>query len=140
MAQPSDDPTGGAEGVTTSVSPLGFEETLHRLLTVIEQRGLHVFALIDHDGAAAEADLTLRPTRVVIFGSPAAGTPLMAATPLLALELPLRILVWEGRDGRTRLSHLTADALTEQFHVPSELTGPLGAPAALIDAALAIER
>src|SRR4051812_36875131 len=105
-----------ADGIVTRLSPWGLDATLNRLLTEIAGRGLRLFALIDHDGAAGEAGLELAPRRVVLFGSPAAGPPLMAAHPLMALQLPLRILVWEDADGRVRLSHLP----------PQELTRPAG--------------
>jgi uncharacterized protein (DUF302 family) len=133
----SDDGDGyGADGVETRESSLPFETTLERLREVIERRGLRVFDVIDHQAAAVDVGLTLRPTRVIVFGSPNAGTPLMVAYPLLALELPLRILVWEADDGRARVSHLAADALAGQFRIDATMIGPLAAPAAIVSDAL----
>jgi uncharacterized protein (DUF302 family) len=129
--------SGQVTGVTSRVSPWPFEATVNRLLGAMEERGVRVFDAIDHRAAAVEAGLELRPTRVIVFGSPAAGTPMMVASPLLALELPMRILVWEADDGRVRLDHLTAEALAGQFHLDPALAGPLGAPDAIIAAALA---
>lgn len=123
------------DAIETRESPYGFDETLGRLLSAIEGRGLRLFAVIDHDGAAREAGLTLRPTRVILFGSPAAGTPLMAETPLLALQLPLRILVWERDDGRTMVSYLTAQALVAPAGVDAARTPALsGVPGLIAEA------
>jgi len=127
------DGASSARGVRTRASPLGFEETLQRILSAIEERGLRLFGVVDHDAAARDVGLALRPTRVVVFGSPAAGTPLMAESPLLALQLPARILVWQGEDGGVRLSYLTAEELAEQFGLDPQKAPPLSAPAALID-------
>jgi uncharacterized protein (DUF302 family) len=125
-----------SRGLVTVNSPMSFEDTSQRLLDVIHERGLQVFDVIDHAAAAAEVDLVLRPTRVVIFGSPAAGTPLMVEHPLLALELPLRILVWQD-DGRTRLSYLDAATMGEQFEIDQMQSAPLHAPAAIVAATVA---
>lgn len=132
-------PEGGsrADGIVTRLSPWGLDATLNRLLTEIAERGLRLFALIDHDGAAEEAGLELAPRRVVVFGSPAAGTPLMAAHPLMALQLPLRILVWEGDDGRVRLSHLTPQELTRPAGVDATGAAFLGGAATLVAAVVA---
>jgi uncharacterized protein (DUF302 family) len=123
-------------GLVTVSSPMSFEDTLQRLLGIIHDKGLQVFDVIDHAAAAAEIDLVLRPTRVVIFGSPAAGTPLMVEHPLLALELPLRILVWQD-DGRTRLSYLNAATMASLFEIDPTLSAPLHAPEAIVTAATA---
>jgi uncharacterized protein (DUF302 family) len=121
-------------GVQVYESELPFEEALARLRSVIAERGLHEFAVIDHAAAAAAAGLALRRTTVVVFGSPTAGTPLMVASPLLALELPLRVLVVEGDDGRTRLAHLTGAALVELVGLEGQGLQPLDAPAAVVAA------
>ena len=122
--------------IQTRLSPFGLDATLSRLLSVIERRRLRVFALIDHDGAAEDAGLELRPSRVVIFGSPVTGTPLMREWPLLALQLPLRILVWEGEDGGVRLSHLTTEALIAPVGIEPARAASLGGAAGLIEEAL----
>jgi uncharacterized protein (DUF302 family) len=126
-----------ADGIVTRLSPWGLDATLNRLLTEVADRGLRLFALIDHDGAAEDAGLELAPRRVVVFGSPVAGTPLMAAHPLMALQLPLRVLVWEGADGRVRLSHLTPAELTRPAGVDPADAPFLGGAAALVAALLA---
>lgn len=129
-------PVPETDAIETRESPHGFDETLGRLLSTLEGRGLRLFAVIDHDGASREAGLTLRPTRVILFGSPAAGTPLMTETPLLALQLPLRILVWERDDGLTMVSNLTTEALVGPAGVDSARTPALSGVPGLIDAAI----
>ncbi len=123
-------------GVVTRLSPYGLDATVKRLLSTIEGRGLRVFAVIDHDGAASEVGLHLRPSRLVIFGSPETGTPLMVESPLLALQLPLRILIWEPEGGQVRLSHLTTEALTDPVGVDAARAQPLSGIPGLIDASL----
>src|ERR1700686_5840838 len=85
-------------GVITKVSPLSVLETVARLVTLVESKGMKVFAVIDHSGEAANVGLALRDTKVVIFGSPQAGTPVMRSAPLAALDLPLKVLVWADGD------------------------------------------
>jgi uncharacterized protein (DUF302 family) len=82
----------------TKLSPSSVEDTVANLEAALTARGLKLFAVIDHSGEAAKAGLSLRETRVVIFGSPQAGTPVMEAAPMAALDLPLKVLVWA--DGR----------------------------------------
>src|SRR5882724_12162630 len=94
----------GDEAVVTKLSPWSMSETLARLSAVVAARGMEVFAVIDHSGKARDVGLDLRDTKLVIFGSPSALTPLIEAAPLAALDLPLRVVVWE--DGyQTRVSY-----------------------------------
>jgi uncharacterized protein (DUF302 family) len=94
--------TGGVVTVTSSAS---FDSTLARLERAIAAKGLTIAARVDHAAAAKKANLTLRPTTLVIAGNPAAGTPLMLADQTMGVELPLRFLVWTGEDGRARVSY-----------------------------------
>ena len=119
-------------GVHVQVSPFTFLETVDRLQALIAARNLQLFDVIDHQAAAAGVGLELRPTRVLVFGSPAGGTPLMHEWPALALCLPLRIAVWQGDDGLTRLAHRTREALIAQFDLDPERVDPLALPAAII--------
>lgn len=119
----------------TRVSSGSVAETLDRLEELITGRGLTLFAVIEHDVAAAEAGLSMRPAKLVIFGDPAAGTPLMVAAPLLALDLPLRILVWQDESGRTLVSHGSVDELQERYGLTDEQVAPLRGVALLASAA-----
>ena len=92
-------------GVVTVTSSASFDSTLARLERAITAKGLTIAARVDHAAAAKKANLTLRPTTLVIAGNPAAGTPLMLADQTMGVELPLRFLVWTGEDGRARVSY-----------------------------------
>jgi uncharacterized protein (DUF302 family) len=98
-------------GVLTRPSRHGFEETLTRLEASVRQAGLRVFARLDHAVAAREAGLTMPPATVLVFGNPAAGTPLFLRQPTLALDLPLRALVWQDQEGRVSISWNAASYL-----------------------------
>ena len=109
-----------ASGVVTAVSASAFDSTVARLERAAVANGLTVAAKIDHAAAARKAGLTLRPTTLIIAGNPAAGTPLMVADQTMAVELPLRFLVWQGEDGKTRVSYDPIKAIAARHH----LTGP----------------
>jgi uncharacterized protein (DUF302 family) len=123
------DPT----GITTKLSPLSVEDTVARLLDLLSARGIKLFAVIDHSGEAQANGLRLRDTRVVIFGSPQAGTPVMEAAPLAALDLPLKVLVWADGD-QTRLAYAGPTELAARYGLSAELAGRLAAIDALTDA------
>jgi len=122
--------------MVTKPSPWSVEETVSRLTAVIEARGLKLFDVIDHSGEAAAAGLELRDTKVVIFGSPAAGTPVMQAAPLAALDLPLKVLVWADADG-TRLAYAAPAELAERYGLDDALAARLAGIDVVTDAALA---
>jgi uncharacterized protein (DUF302 family) len=124
------------EELVRTTSPLSVGETVARLEALIAERGLTLFAVVDHDGAARGAGLDLRPTRVVLFGIPRAGTPVMEAVPEAALDLPLKVLVWDD-GGRTALAYLAPAALAARHGIPAGLAGSLGGIGALVDAAIA---
>jgi uncharacterized protein (DUF302 family) len=108
-------------------------DNVDRLVELVQTRGMKVFVVIDHSGEAAQSGLDLRDTKVVIFGSPAAGTPVMQAAPLSALDLPLKVLVWDD-DGQTTVSYLDPDALARRHHLSAELAGRLAGIGPLTDA------
>lgn len=135
MSAPTDPPT-AAQGIVTKASPYGVRETLDRLEAAIRARGLEIFAHIDHGGNAARAGLTMQPAHVLIFGNPTAGTPLMVASPLLALDLPLKALIWQDREGRAWVSHNSTAYLADRYAIPSDLVKNIAGIDALIDAAL----
>jgi uncharacterized protein (DUF302 family) len=117
------------EVVVTKSSPWSMADTVARLSAVVAARGMKVYAVIDHSGHARDVGLDLRDTKLVIFGSPEAVTPVIAAAPLAALDLPLRVVVWE--DGhRTLVSYPAPEAVARRHG----LNGELAAALASIDA------
>jgi len=93
------------EGLTSIESTFGPKETMDRLEAEIHQKGMNVFARIDHAAGAAEAGLTLRPTELIIFGNARGGTPLMESSQTVGIDLPLKALVWEDASGKTWISY-----------------------------------
>jgi uncharacterized protein (DUF302 family) len=106
-------------------------ETLRRLETEVTAHGLKIFGRIDHSGEAERAGLAMRPTQVLIFGSPKAGTPLMVAAPTLAIDLPLKALVWEDAGGAVWLSYNSPEYLQQRHGVPEALVANIAGAAAL---------
>ena len=97
------------------------DETLQRLQSLLQEKNIKVFALIDHSGEAEKAGLTMRPTKLLIFGNPKGGTPLMQAAPTAAIDLPLKALIWEDADGRVKLSYNDPAYLQRRHNIPAEL-------------------
>jgi uncharacterized protein (DUF302 family) len=120
--------------VVTKSSPSSVAETVARLERELEARGVKLFAVIDHSGEAAAAGLRLRDTKLVIFGNPAAGTPVMEAAPLAALDLPLKVLIWADGD-QTRISYVDAAELGARYGLSNELADRLAVIDAITDAA-----
>jgi uncharacterized protein (DUF302 family) len=120
-------------GVVTKTSPRSVPATVARLESLAEAKGLKLFAVIDHSGEAKQAGLELRDTKVVIFGSPQAGTPVMQAAPLAALDLPLKVLVWSDA-GQTQIAYTAPATLAARYELSAELAARLGAIDALTDA------
>lgn len=108
-------------GLVQIASPYPVEETLRRLQAAFAAKGLQVFAVIDHSGEAEKVGLKMRPTKVVIFGSPKAGTPLMVAAPSLAIDLPLKALVAEDAVGKVWLTYNDSEYLQARHGVPEQL-------------------
>jgi uncharacterized protein (DUF302 family) len=123
------------EEVVTKTSSRSVADTVARLRSLVEAKGMKVFAVIDHSGEAKQAGLDLRETKLVIFGSPQAGTPVMAAAPLVALDLPLKVLVWADH-GQTRLSYTRPAALAARYDLSDELTQRLAGIDPLTDAVI----
>ena len=122
--------------MVTKSSPSSVAETVASLERELEARGVKLFAVIDHSGEAAAAGLQLRDTKVVIFGNPAAGTPVMEAAPLAALDLPLKVLIWADGD-QTRINYVDAAELGARYGLSDELAGRLAVIDAITDAAAA---
>lgn len=96
-------------------------ETMNALESVVRDRGLNILARIDHSGDAAKAGLTLPPTELLIFGNPISGTPLMIAAPTIAIDLPLKALVWQDDHGRVWLTYNNPQYLQERHGIPDQL-------------------
>jgi len=109
------------DGLMTTPSRHSVDETLERLSAVMRATGVTVFALVDHSGEAAKVGITMRPTKLLIFGNPKSGTPLMIASSSIAIDLPLKVLVWEDADGRVWLSYNSPAYLQARHHLPQEL-------------------
>ncbi|HWD74079.1 MAG TPA: DUF302 domain-containing protein [Solirubrobacteraceae bacterium] len=122
-----------ADQVVTKLSASSVEDTVARLSGVVAAKGMKLFAVIDHSGEARAAGLELRDTKLVIFGSPQAGTPVMDAAPLAALDLPLKVLVWADGD-QTKLSYTSPAALAARYGLSDELAGRLAGINAITDA------
>jgi uncharacterized protein (DUF302 family) len=118
-------------------SPYSVPETTKRLESVLQAKNLTVFARIDHSGEAAKVGLTMHPTQLVIFGSPKSGTPLMVASPTLAIDLPLKALVWEDAEGKVWLSYNSPDYLKQRHDIPDELVKNIAMAGALLEKAVA---
>lgn len=127
----------GQGGIVTKTSSFGsVSETLERLRLTVRAKGLEEFALIDHSGAAERVGLAMQEARLLIFGSPRAGTPLMVASPLLALDLPLKVLVWRGPEGGVLVSYNATSYLVRRHGIPEDLVGNIAGIDALVDGAL----
>jgi uncharacterized protein (DUF302 family) len=124
------------EGIVTRPSPFSVEETLERLQEAIHSRNLTLFAHIDHSGEARRIGLKMQEAHVLIFGNPKAGTPLMIASPLLALDLPLKVLVWQSADDRVWVSSTSVAYLKVRYALPQELVGNITGVDALIEQTL----
>ena len=115
-------------GIVTIPSKHSVDETVARLEHILQEKGIKLFALIDHSGEAEKAGLKMPPTKLAIFGSPKAGTPLMLATPSIALDLPLKILIYERKNGEDTngnvfISWNAPDFLAERHGLPQDLLG-----------------
>ena len=119
-------------GLLQVPSPYSVDETLNRLQSVFAEKGMKIFALIDHSGEAEKAGLKMRPTKVLIFGSPKGGTPLMVAAPSLAIDLPLKTLVAEDDGGRVSVTYNDPQYLQQRHNVPADLIKNLAGAGALI--------
>ena len=119
-------------GVVTKPSLMPLAETVAKLSEIVTAKGMKVFAVVDHSGEAETVGLELRDTKLVIFGSPAAGTPVMVAAPLSALDLPLKVLVWADGE-QTKVSYVSPDELGVRYGLGEELTQRLAGIHAITD-------
>ncbi len=120
-----------SQGIITIPSRYSVDETVARLEAMLHEKGIKLFAIVDHSGEAASAGLAMPPTKLLIFGNPKAGTPVMLAAPSAAIDLPLKILVAEDAAGKVTLSWNDPEYLQQRHNIPAELTANLKAAAAL---------
>jgi uncharacterized protein (DUF302 family) len=109
------------KGIVEIPSNHSVDETVENLKGILQSKSIALFALVDHSGEAANAGLQMRPTKLLIFGNPKAGTPLMLAAPSCAIDLPLKILVWEDAQGKVWISYNSAEYLQKRHGFPVEL-------------------
>jgi uncharacterized protein (DUF302 family) len=114
------------QGIVTSQSRYSFEETVAKLESMLKEKGIKLFTIIDHSGEAANAGLSMPPTRVLIFGNPKGGTPLMLAAPSTAIDLPLKILVAEDAQGKVWISWNDPAYIQQRHGFPKELMANIG--------------
>lgn len=113
--------SGSNNGIIDKPSTHSVDETLRRLTDTLQGKGVTVFAIVDHSGEAAKVGLAMRPTKLVIFGSPKAGTPLMLASPSIAIDLPLKILIWEDGASKVWVSYNSPAYLRKRHGLPEDL-------------------
>jgi uncharacterized protein (DUF302 family) len=118
-------------GIVTIRATQSVDETVRKLEGILHAKGIKLFTVIDHSGEAAQAGLQMRPTKLLIFGNPKAGTPLMIAAPTIAIDLPLKILVWEDAAGKVMVSYAAPAYLAARYALPPELTANIAAVEAL---------
>jgi len=108
-------------GIVDVPSNHSVDETVERLKSILQSKGITLFALIDHSGEAEKVGMKMAPTKLLIFGNPKGGTPLMLAAPSIAIDLPLKILVWQDGQGKVWLSYNSPEYLKERHGLPQDL-------------------
>ena len=110
-----------SKGIVDKPSNHSVDQTVDRLKAILQAKGVTLFALVDHSGEAEKVGMKMPPTKLLIFGNPKAGTPLMLASPSTAIDLPLKVLVWEDPQGKVWVSYNSAAYLQERHNLPAEL-------------------
>jgi len=108
-------------GIVDIRSNHSVDATVEKLKSILEAKAVTLFALVDHSGEAKKVGLAMRPTQLIVFGSPKGGTPLMVASPTLAIDLPLKALAWEDADDKVWLSYNSPDYLKRRHEIPDDL-------------------
>ena len=124
------------KGMLHRSSPYCVDETVERLGAVLQSLGIPVLARIDHSGGAAALGLEMKPTKLLIFGNAKAGTPLMLSAPTVALDLPLKVLVWEDADGKVWVSYNTPQYLQERHGFAESLLPNIAGIRVIVDEAV----
>jgi len=109
------------KGLIDIASNHSVDETVQKLKGILQAKGITLFALVDHSGEAAKAGMKMRPTKLLIFGNPKGGTPVMLAAPSSAIDLPLKILVWEDIQGKVWITYNSPNYLQERHNIPPDL-------------------
>ena len=112
---------GQGNGIVQLASHHSVDETVEKLKGILQAKGVTLFALVDHSGEAEKVGMTMPPTKLLIFGSPKAGTPLMQASPSIAIDLPLKILVAQDEQGKVWISFNSPEYLQERHGLPADL-------------------
>lgn len=118
-------------GIVTLTGHLPVDQTVQKIEETLQAKGIKLFTVIDHSGEAERAGLSMRPTKLLIFGNPKAGTPLMLAAPSIAIDLPLKILVWENSEGQVQISYNSAAYLQARHALPPDLVQAIAGVAVL---------
>jgi uncharacterized protein (DUF302 family) len=114
-------PSTADKGLIDKPSQHSVEQTVEKLKNILQSKGVALFALIDHSGEAEKVGMKMRPTKLLIFGNPKAGTPLMLAAPSVAIDLPLKILIWEDAAGKVWVTYNSPEFLRERHGLPPDL-------------------
>jgi uncharacterized protein (DUF302 family) len=109
------------KGIIDKPSNHSVDQTVENLKDILQSKGIKLFALVDHSGEAEKVGIKMRPTKLLIFGSPKAGTPLMLAAPSVAIDLPLKILVWQDDQGKVWVSFNSPEYLKERHRLPQDV-------------------
>ena len=125
-------PASSQNGLISLASRHSVEETMQRLELLLNQRGIKIFACVDHSGEAEKVGLQMRPTKLLIFGNPRGGTPLMQAAPTVAIDLPLKALIWEDANGQVWLTYNDPAYLQSRHEFPAELLANLAGVTAIL--------
>jgi uncharacterized protein (DUF302 family) len=123
-------------GISQLVSPRSVDDTTKRVQELLHTKGIKTFCVVDHSGEAMRVGLAMRPTKLIIFGSPNAGTPVMVASPSAALDLPLKALVFEDATGTVSVAFNSPDYFQRRHRIPDDLIGNVSGAGALLRAAL----
>jgi len=117
-------------------SPYSVPETLKRVESLLQEKGLTIFCRIDHSGEAEKVGLKMHPTQLILFGSPKGGTPVMVASPTIAIDLPLKALIWEDAGGKVWVSYNNSEYLQQRHNVPPDLIKNISGAGMLLQLAL----
>lgn len=121
QASTAGDPVKKKNGIVDVPSNHSVDETVEKVKNILQSKGITLFAVVDHSGEAEKMGMKMPPTKLLIFGNPKGGTPLMLAVPSVAIDLPLKILVWEDGQGKVWLSYNSLEYLQQRHGLPQDL-------------------